>query len=315
MTLTVHKETSFGVEEGMLKCNSCGLVYPINNGVIDSSTDVAKRGEGVVKWDRNRFEEFYSKRGYYETAAEWVQPFVPPYIQDYRYPRITGRMLEWLKPKADYKILYVGCGVGWLFFEIMKTYPGINMTFFGLDVVHSNIGHLVYRRNKEHKQNIIGVVGDAQSLPFSAGEFDIVVSSEVLEHIYDKRLALKEIHRVLKKDGRFIFSTPSAEATVSWQWAFIVPRFLKSLFREPASPGQLVYDEPLPRRILWHYLKSAGFKPLNFEQNIFVPHECYFQYFPDFFNRLLVEFGLFAEKYLRCCLRNLGLHFVAQYRK
>ena len=315
MMLTVHKETFFGVEEGMLKCNSCGLVYPINSGVIDASTDVAKRGEGIVKWDRNRFEEFYSKKGYYETAAEWVQPFVPSYIQDYRYPRITGRILEWLKPKANYKILYVGCGVGWLFFEIMKLYPDMDITFFGLDVVHSNIGHLIYRRDKEHKQNIIGVVGDAQSLPFLEGEFDVVISSEVLEHIYDKQLAIKEIHRVLKKGGRFIFSTPSSEGTFFWQWVFIVPRFLKSLFRKSATPDQLVYDNPLQRRMLRHYLKSVYFTPLNFEQNIFVPHECYFQYFPGFFNRLLVKFASFAEKYLRRWLRSLGLHFVAQYQK
>ncbi|MFA5793497.1 MAG: methyltransferase domain-containing protein [Candidatus Brocadiia bacterium] len=314
MELIDPKFTDFGIEDGRFLCVSCGTIYPVKDGVIDASNEKHQRGQGSVSWDRDKFEEFYSKRGYYETAAEWVQPFVPDFVQDYRYSRITGRILEWLRPQPGSKILYVGCGVGWLFFEILKIFPMQNLEFFGLDVVYSNIRNLIYRKKKEGRPNIVGIVGDAQTLPFPDDSFDIVVSSEVLEHIYDKQAAIKEIYRVLKPGGRFIFSTPSREAIFLWQWMFAVPRFLRDLLRGWVK-GDLVYDEPMFRRVFEYYLKSAGFFRLNLEQNLFVPHECYFQYFPAYFNRLLVKIGIFTEKYLLRVFSKFGLHFVGQYQK
>jgi SAM-dependent methyltransferase len=43
--------------------------------------------------------------------------------------------------------------------------------------------------------------GDIQDLPFNALEFDVLVCSHVLEHVPDDAKAMKELHRVLKRDG------------------------------------------------------------------------------------------------------------------
>lgn len=51
-----------------------------------------------------------------------------------------------------------------------------------------------------------------RGLPFSDNIFDIVVAVEVIEHIerYDDLIFLfNEIHRVLKNNGRFVFTTPN----------------------------------------------------------------------------------------------------------
>jgi SAM-dependent methyltransferase len=56
------------------------------------------------------------------------------------------------------------------------------------------------------KTNLIQL--DPGILPFRAGSFDMVVSLDYLEHLEDDDLCLTEIHRVLKKDGQFILSTP-----------------------------------------------------------------------------------------------------------
>ena len=47
------------------------------------------------------------------------------------------------------------------------------------------------------------VVGDARKLPFNNNEFDCVYSRFFLEHLprNDAKIALKEMHRVLKKGG------------------------------------------------------------------------------------------------------------------
>lgn len=51
--------------------------------------------------------------------------------------------------------------------------------------------------------------GDANNIPFSDGMFASVVSNCVLEHIPDLDGALREVHRVLQRGGRFLFSVPS----------------------------------------------------------------------------------------------------------
>ena len=47
------------------------------------------------------------------------------------------------------------------------------------------------------------------ALPFRDGTFDLVLASDVLEHIDDDALAAKEIHRVLRRGGSLIFSVPA----------------------------------------------------------------------------------------------------------
>jgi SAM-dependent methyltransferase len=56
-------------------------------------------------------------------------------------------------------------------------------------------------------------VGFSQAIPFENGSFDVVVMSEVLEHLSDEALdkTLKEVHRVLRPGGKFIGTTPANE--------------------------------------------------------------------------------------------------------
>ncbi|MEP6957119.1 MAG: class I SAM-dependent methyltransferase [Nitrospirota bacterium] len=56
-------------------------------------------------------------------------------------------------------------------------------------------------------------VGCSQAIPFADSQFDVVVMSEVLEHLADDVLnsTLVEVRRVLKPDGRFIGTVPANE--------------------------------------------------------------------------------------------------------
>ena len=49
---------------------------------------------------------------------------------------------------------------------------------------------------------------DIQRLTFEDRSFDVVITEEVLEHIRDYRRAFSEIYRVLKPQGRHIFTVP-----------------------------------------------------------------------------------------------------------
>ena len=66
---------------------------------------------------------------------------------------------------------------------------------------------------------LIGVLrGDACRLPFPDATFDVVITSEVLEHIQDDVSALGEMVRVLKPGGRFAATVPAwMPEVVNWK--------------------------------------------------------------------------------------------------
>lgn len=49
---------------------------------------------------------------------------------------------------------------------------------------------------------------DLQQLSFESNSLDIMLSSDVFEHVPDPYLAFREVHRVLKPGGRHIFTVP-----------------------------------------------------------------------------------------------------------
>ena len=51
------------------------------------------------------------------------------------------------------------------------------------------------------------IIGDIHALPFTDGEFDMVLCIEVLEHVLNPRKAMEEMRRVLKKGGTLILTT------------------------------------------------------------------------------------------------------------
>lgn len=57
-------------------------------------------------------------------------------------------------------------------------------------------------------------VGSVTALPFENGTFDLVLLSEVLEHIPDDTAALREIVRVLRPGGHLVISVPHPPAPI-----------------------------------------------------------------------------------------------------
>jgi SAM-dependent methyltransferase len=54
----------------------------------------------------------------------------------------------------------------------------------------------------------IAQAGEITALPFGDGHFDLVTAFDVVEHVENDRRAIAELARVLKADGRLVFSVP-----------------------------------------------------------------------------------------------------------
>lgn len=105
--------------------------------------------------------------------------------------------------KENDKVLEAGCGNG-EFAVTIKERLGVNVT--GIEISKSGI-----KKAKEKGINVIR--GNLQNkLPFREGEFDVVFSGQVLEHLYDPDFFLDECFRVLKKGGKLILTTPNLAA-------------------------------------------------------------------------------------------------------
>jgi SAM-dependent methyltransferase len=50
-------------------------------------------------------------------------------------------------------------------------------------------------------------VGDAHHLPFAPGSFDLIISTEMLEHTAEPQRIVDEIRRVLRPGGRLLLTT------------------------------------------------------------------------------------------------------------
>jgi SAM-dependent methyltransferase len=57
----------------------------------------------------------------------------------------------------------------------------------------------------------------ALDLPFGDGEFDAVVSTQVLDDLRDRPRALREMRRVLRSGGTLLLTCDAAEARRSWR--------------------------------------------------------------------------------------------------
>lgn len=121
-------------------------------------------------------------------------------------PLIASRVIELIAdlPKNS-RVLDIATGKGYMLVELEKAGYGnlacadINEENFALD--RTRYGFVRANFN--------------EALPFSDGEFDVVISSETIEHVENPRAFLRELVRVMRPGGRMILSTPNVTAVSS----------------------------------------------------------------------------------------------------
>ncbi|KAI0457058.1 ubiE/COQ5 methyltransferase [Xylaria acuta] len=102
--------------------------------------------------------------------------------------------------KPHYRILDVGCGPGSITVDLAQLVPqGSVIGIDSADGVLSQARELARERGLEG--NLTFQRHDANELPFSDGEFDVVYCHQVLHHVRDPVAILNEMRRVTRKGG------------------------------------------------------------------------------------------------------------------
>ena len=115
------------------------------------------------------------------------------YRYDGRWRPIAERLAAHYGLKKGDRVLDVGCGKGFLLYELIQVVPGIEVR--GLDISE----YAVQNAKPEIQKNL--EVGHANHLPFADKSFDLIISINTLHNLYcyDLEKAFKELERVGKK--------------------------------------------------------------------------------------------------------------------
>jgi SAM-dependent methyltransferase len=123
----------------------------------------------------------------------------PSYVWRDGQERRLQMIARWAK-LADARVLEAGGGIGTYASQISRRYPTASVEMFDIEAERVQEA----RREMPH-----AIIAAAESLPYPGDYFDTILSSDVIEHVADDRLAALEMVRVLRPGGRLILFTPN----------------------------------------------------------------------------------------------------------
>jgi ubiquinone/menaquinone biosynthesis C-methylase UbiE len=146
-------------------------------------------------------------RGLYEARAaqQYAEPTqLPDPRVDRKFRHVCEVVRELLPCEA---FLDAGCGDGRylaaLDDELPERVAGIDLAATIVETARARLPRADLRQ------------GNLEALPFADAEFDLVLSSQVIEHVLDAPAAMRELARVLRPGGHLVVSTDNERNRVS----------------------------------------------------------------------------------------------------
>jgi len=149
----------------------------------------------------DRMRELYERRAEQQYATLRALP-------DPRLDRKFARTCELVREQLPAQsFLDAGCGDGRylaaLRTELPERIAGVDISERILATAREAVPDAEFRQ------------ANLEALPFGDGEFDLVLCSQVIEHVVDAPAAVRELARVLQQGGTLIISTDNARNVVS----------------------------------------------------------------------------------------------------
>lgn len=147
------------------------------------------------KIEISKLKEYYEEEGKKNLQQQY---FDDSLLRNYAHlvrRKWILRLMEAALSKPNSKVLDIGCSEGYFTryaFDIDYTAIAV-----GAELARSKIG--CAHKKALDKRGLHFIVSTATDLPFKSGTFDLVIVTEVLEHVPDYAKAIEEVKRVSKR--------------------------------------------------------------------------------------------------------------------
>jgi ubiquinone/menaquinone biosynthesis C-methylase UbiE len=209
------------------------------NGTVSPERDFVAWNEAMV--ERYDIERYYERS---HRVVRWLEH------------RRLAALVELAGPRPGERVLEVGCGAG----HVLEQFRGARRT--GVDLSEGMIRRARARLGEDTRL----LRASADQLPFDDGKFDIVVCTEVLEHVPDPAAVIAELTRVAVPDGRVVVSIPNEVNIDRIKRTIRRLPVLRQLLRSLAAEGNEWhlhhFDLALLRRIVDGQATVARLRPL-----------------------------------------------------
>lgn len=182
------------------KCNNCGHLY-------NYLSDLELRNLKIYYEDEYAPSNLSSKDKNGDRPGSYNIHSVVRYEQLYKF------ILPYIKENS--RILDVGCALGGFlkFLKNKRNYTNL----YGIEPIEAYV--------KEANNGNIKL-GNIYKIPFDDNSFDVIILDQVLEHLSNLKLAMKEIRRVLDKGGLCYIGVPDADRYNDIYW-YIIPEHIQ----------------------------------------------------------------------------------------
>lgn len=157
-----------------------------------------------IKRNNPLIDELSKKRRFYEEQAQQKGDMDDYWAKGFHQSLLIHRIDGLLSDVSDKKVLDIGCGDGRTAVSLSKKGNRV----FGIDISRTRL-----LRAKEKVYSISDgsyfIQSYAETIPFKDSSFDLIVCTEVLEHVMDDVALIKNISLTLKDGGIAIISIPT----------------------------------------------------------------------------------------------------------
>ncbi|MBE6071857.1 MAG: methyltransferase domain-containing protein [Clostridium butyricum] len=129
-------------------------------------------------------------------------------------------LIDEVKKEQFHSLLDVGCGTGNTISLLNDQFP--NKKYTGMDLSEN----MIKVAKKKNISNASFMTGDAENMPFSNNQFDVIICKESFHHYPNVEKFFKECYRVLKNGGRLIImDVEPPSKIIRWVYNHIILRF------------------------------------------------------------------------------------------
>lgn len=196
-----RKNLNFDKELEQLYCPNCQTVYPIKNKIPvmlpPTPLDIKIIIKGVEYKAFNYIDHYEKDACNFDYLEERIG-------ETGHSERRTREYITSIIPDSAKRILDVGCGNAW----VANHFTSKAIEVISMDLSLKNTTNALKIVDNDYHY---AIVADSLQLPFKPGSFDLIIASEVIEHVINPKIFINNLLMSLSDGGLLIVTTPYKE--------------------------------------------------------------------------------------------------------